>query len=94
MGVKPSETKLLGLSWDKVQDSLAVTFPKGPIETTKRELLKGLASVFYPLGVASPIALVGKVILREVCDNHCPWDAPLQANLQKQWDKFKNKLPN
>lgn len=61
----------MGLSWDKEQDKLAVTFPKGRLETTERELLKDLASIFDPLGVASTIALVGKVSFeKSICDNH------------------------
>ena len=92
--MKPNEAKLLGLPWDKEEDTLAVTFPEGPIETTKREVLRGLASVYDPVGVASPIALVGKVIYREACDQHLPWDAVLPLKLSKQWDKFKKRLPS
>ena len=39
LGVKQGETKMLGLSWDKDKDKLAVTFPEKPVEVTKRELL-------------------------------------------------------
>ena len=27
LGIKPSETKMLGLPWDKLKDMMAVTFP-------------------------------------------------------------------
>ena len=94
LGVKPNEAKLLGLPWNKEEDTLAVTFPEGPSETTKREVLRGLASVYDPLGVASPTALVGKMIYRETCDQHLPWDAVLPLKLSKQWDKFKKRLPS
>ena len=94
LGVKPNEAKLLRLPWDKEEDTLAVTFPEGPIESTKREVLRGLASVYDPLGVASPIALVGKMIYRETCDQHLPWDAVLPLKFSKRWDKFKKRLPS
>ena len=65
LGVKPNEAKLLGLPWNKREDTLAVSFKGDSAGTTKREVLKSLASVFDPLGVASPIVLIGKRIYRE-----------------------------
>lgn len=35
VGVQSSETKLSGLSWNKVEDTLSVAFPKKLAETTK-----------------------------------------------------------
>ena len=94
LGVKPNEAKLLGLPWNKKEDTLAVTFTRDSAETSKREMLKSLASVFDPLGVASPIQLVGKMIYREACEQHLPWDAELPEKLKKQWEKFKKSLPD
>ena len=44
LGVKTNEAKLLGLPWDKVEDTLAVTF-SGELQeaTKKREVLGSLA---------------------------------------------------
>lgn len=47
----------------KKENTIAVT----STETTKKEVLKSLASVFDPLGVANPRRLVGKMIYREGC---------------------------
>ena len=66
--VKTNETKLLGLPWDKVEDTLAVTFSGDSHEATKRDVLRSLASIYYPLEVASPVTLVGKMVFREACD--------------------------
>ena len=38
--VKTNETKLLGLPWDKVKDTLAVTFSGDSHEATKRDVLR------------------------------------------------------
>ena len=94
LGVKPNEAKLLGLPWNKSEDTLAVSFKGDPAGTTKREVLKSLASVFDPLGVASPTVLVGKRIYREACDQRLPWDALLPEKLDKQWGNFKKSLPD
>ena len=47
-GTEPSESKILGLPWDKKKDTLAVTFPQGEAPATKRGILKKLAKVYYP----------------------------------------------
>ena len=40
LGVKTNEVKLLGFPWDKVKDTLAVTFSGDSHESTKREVLR------------------------------------------------------
>ena len=46
LGIKPGETKMLGLPWDKLKDMMAVTFPAAPPDVTKRETLRFLASIY------------------------------------------------
>lgn len=94
LGVKPGETKMLGLPWNKAEDTIAVTFPEAPPEVTKREMLRFLASVYDPLGLASPVSLVGKFLYREVCDEQLPWDQPVPESIRKQWEKFQKNLPD
>ena len=60
LGVKPGETKMLGLPWDKLKDTMAVTFPAAPPDVTKRETLRFLASVYDPLGIAHQFPLLGR----------------------------------
>lgn len=51
--VKPSESKLLDLKWNKEFSS------DTPV----------IAKVYDPLGLASPITFQGKLIFRDVCDS-------------------------
>lgn len=51
LGAQMSESKVLGLPWNKQLDTLTVTFPLDEIPSTKRELLKKLAKVYDPLGL-------------------------------------------
>ena len=53
--VKNDETKLLGLKRNESLDTLKVTFPDITAEKIKRGILRHLASIFDPLGFASPI---------------------------------------
>ena len=82
--VKPSESKLLEMKWDKPRDTLAVTFPNEREPKTKR---------VRSVGLASPLTLVGKQIYRNACDSKIPWDADLNGKLLQRWEKWERSLP-
>ena len=91
--VSPNELKLLDLGWDKTTDISSVEFPKIDCVTTKRELLRQLAKVYDPLGLASPTTLTGKLIYLDVCDSKIAWDTPLPPELRRRWMKYAESLP-
>ncbi len=94
LGVTPQECKILGLSWNKVDDTLSVQFPKEEIKTpTKRETLRKLAKIYDPLGLAAPITLQGKLIYRDICDTKIAWDAELEGDLRKRWRSWERTIP-
>ena len=64
---KGEESSLLGLPWNKLEDTSSITFPKNNAVSTKRGLLRNLATIYDPLGLASPLTLKGKFIFRDVC---------------------------
>ena len=68
---------LLGLPWDKENDTIAVSFPLEKAEPTKRGILSKVARIYDPLGLASPISLRGKLLYRDVCDAKRNWDDKL-----------------
>lgn len=78
LGAKVNESKILGLSWDKQNDTLKVVFPQVSSEPTKRSVLANptkrsvlanLAKIYDPLGLVSPTTLTGKLIYRDICDH-------------------------
>ena len=93
LGVKAGETKLLGLAWNKNNNTIPVTFPQPIAETTKREMFGFLASIYDPLSLVSPITLSGKLMYRQVCDQHLPWDEKVSESVADQWCEFENSLP-
>ena len=93
LGVKAGETKILGMVWNKTDDTLGVTFPEPCEQVTKRRILRSLASVFDPLGMVSPVTPTGKLIYRDACDQKLPWDTQLPENLLKRWRKCERELP-
>ena len=62
LGVGKDETKLLGLQWNKAEDTIAVTFPECEETPTKRIVLRAMVRVYDPLGMVSPVTLVSKEI--------------------------------
>ena len=50
---------LLGLPWDKENDTVGVSFPQEKADPSKRGILSNVARIYDPLGLASPISLEG-----------------------------------
>ena len=97
-GINPHETKLLGVSWNKQEDTISVTFPIARIESelsepTKREVLSIIASIYDPLGISSPVLLTGQSIFRKSCDRKLGWDRGLPSDLRTKWEKWLGALP-
>ena len=93
LGAKQGETKLLGMPWNKEEDTIAVTFPSPLEQPTKRDLLGSLARIYDPLGLVSPTTLTGKMLYRDVCDSRIAWDKTLPRLLLNRWTAWKNCLP-
>ena len=93
LGAQPNESKVLGLAWDKRLDTLAVTFLQNDTPSTKREVLRSLAKVYDPLGLATPLTLQGKLIYREICDQKLPWDNELTRQLAEKVKNWEQTLP-
>ena len=85
---------MLGLKWDKHQDTLAVMIPTEQAKPTKRGILGKLASIYDPLGLIAPLTLTGKQIYRDVCEAKKPWDALLNNEHLKRWRRWELHLPS
>ena len=94
LGVGNDETKLLGLQWDKAEDTITVNFPKCEEAPTKRSVLRTMVRVYDSLGMVAPVTLVSKEICREICDRKLSWDEELPPDLKKRWRKWMNNLTN
>eukprot|EP00794_Sanderia_malayensis_P008645 gene8645-biopygen6924 len=94
LGTKPSETKLLGVKWDKGKDTLSITFPESEEQPTKRVVLSTIGRIYDPIGIAAPALLTGKQIFREICERKIPWDAVLPDDIKNRWIKWLKNLPS
>ena len=93
LAVKPTETKLLGHTWEKEKDILNVEFDQSAKATTKREVLGKLARIYDPLSLTSPLTLQGKLLYRDIIDTKVPWDTKLQGEIEDKWKKWEQSLP-
>ena len=79
-----SNTKILGLAWNKASDPLFAIIPTYQQKAiAKRDILSYVASIYHPLGFISPSHVIGKVICRELCDKKVPWDVGLKRKNEK-----------
>ena len=83
------ENCALRLGWDVNEDKLYVKLDVGCHVSTKRELLSIIASIYDPLGIASPIIMTGKVLLQTLCRLEYPWDQRIHGSL---FEELKNWL--
>ena len=84
--------KVLGHIWIMESDSISLTKPNIPLESThqtKRSVLKEIAAVFDPLGLFSPILLKGKVFLQSLWCKHLDWDDSIKNEDLKQWSTIR-----
>ena len=96
LGTTPLESKLLGLHWNKTVDTLAVNFEecKKTNELTKRGVLRAMAKVYDPLGIASPIMLNANHIYQQICEENHSWDGALRKEIELAWKQWPYNLPN
>lgn len=50
--------------------------------------------MYDPLGLTSPTTFVGKLLYRQVCDHHSPWDEKVSDRIGQLWFQFVRDLPS
>ena len=84
-----SDTKLLGINWNKTRDTYAVDVSSEVLaEVTQRAMLKKLASIYNPLGLLSPTLVDGKHLYRLAVDERKGWDGEISEELKSKWIKW------
>ena len=66
--ISSNETKILGLTWNKLTDKLSISIPNFQQRVTKRNILSYVASIYDQLSIISPCHVLGKDIYSELCD--------------------------
>ena len=74
--------------WNNVKDAFGVNFQVPHEPTTKKGMLKFLASIYNPVGIISPVMLLAKDTYKEFGNLKLFWDQRLPEHLTKQWTKW------
>ena len=92
-------TSVLGMMWNLTTDTLELSIGIPTRCFTKRGVVSTVNSVYDPIGIASPVILVGRIIQREaltlpdsVESAGMTWDEPLPAKYFARWDEWVKSL--
>ena len=87
----------LGVSWDLTADAFTFTAKVEEKPFTKRGVLSIINSLYDPLGIAAPVLIQGKCLLRGMTEQLKErqleeWDLPLPQELKAVWDDWCQSL--
>ena len=86
--------KVLGLGYDRANDTLFVRTSRKNKEkiTTRRGILKAVASVFDPIGLAAPFVLKGKLFLQKANETNLDWNKDLPEDITEPFNEWWDSL--
>ncbi|XGW12070.1 hypothetical protein V3C99_013054 [Haemonchus contortus] len=84
--------KLLGVTYNTESDefTLELKFPDNK-NVTKRDVLSQLNSIYDPLGIAAPLTIHLKHLMREIYDRTIEWKEPESKDLADIWNDTCSK---
>lgn len=89
------ELSVLGLRWSPQEDvfKYKITVPEPHEKVTKRKIVSHSAKLYDPNGYLSPVTVVPKIIIQQVWIAGSAWDAKVDDNIVRNWNKFVADLP-
>ncbi|XGW27542.1 hypothetical protein V3C99_007836 [Haemonchus contortus] len=90
---KAGFTKLLGVSYNTDNDRISLHIKTSPRERmTKRELVSEVHKIYDPLGLALPLSLNAKLLMREIVLMKSPWNSILPQHYVDKWNEIHTKI--
>ncbi|XP_011883862.1 PREDICTED: uncharacterized protein LOC105571005, partial [Vollenhovia emeryi] len=91
-----NQTVVLGVTWDKRADTLAIKIPDFPelhdSKMTKRKILSSAHRIFDPLGFVCPVMLCPRILLQETWSENLKWDDEVPDKLKNRFSKWLEDL--
>lgn len=82
----------LRMCWDLNADSFTFKVAVNDKPYTHRGVLSVINSIFDPLGLASPVTIKGRLLLREMSNGVQDWDVSLPQDKADTWETWKLSL--
>ena len=86
------DERTLGVLWNIESDCFQFRVTLGDKPLTRRGLLSTVSSIYDPLGFISPLVLLGKQILQQMCSESIGWDDPIPDALRMKWESWRQSL--
>ena len=83
----------LGIYWCIESDTLGFRIELKDKPLSRRGVLSTVSSVYDPLEIVSPVILVGKQILQDLCRRNVDWDDPVPEEILPRWERWRAELP-
>ena len=85
--------RVLGVLWNVNRDLFGVKVCATlPASLTRRRVLSVICSLYDPLGVATPVVIVAKILLLELCRKGLSWDETIPREAEEAWRTWLRKL--
>ncbi|XP_067939480.1 uncharacterized protein [Watersipora subatra] len=88
----PAIERTLGIQWCLDTDTFQFDFKIDCCSCTRQNVLSGIATIFDPIGVLSPLLLEGRYILQMACKEKLGWDQKLPKTLEDNWKKWRGQF--
>ena len=87
------KSKALGLKWNVSQDNFYFDVqPSVQESVTRRKMLSSVSSLYDPLGLLSPVLIVGKIIFQDATRLALGWDAEVPYDMRSSWASWTRSL--
>ena len=87
-----SNSKALGIKWNVFRDELYFETDIDADKVTKRVMLSIVSSTYDPLGLVSPIVVVGRILFQEAVRLKLSWDEMVPSDLLTKWKTWISAL--
>ena len=83
--------KLLGYNYIVATDQISLrNHSLNRAASTRRQVLSAIAEIFDPLGIATPLSINAKLLMRAIVERKLKWDQKLPQDLIKQYSNLCN----
>ena len=91
--VPEKDLGILGYFWKTDSDMITLKQPPWtPLKMTKRNLLRLVSMLFDPLGLISPLSILGRSLMQKAHKLQVDWDRELPKDFEQSWEEILKEI--